>query len=458
MSLAILIIDDEPTLVKNIRIYLGRHGHDTESAGSAEEGLALLEHFQPDVVLLDFHLPGMNGLEALGKIRERRPDAKVVMITGHSSVKVAVDAMKAGAYDYVAKPVVLGELKLLLDRAAGQDRISHALDYYTRREGREAGTDAMVGESPGMRDLKQTIGRLLEAETRMTTGTPPAILVVGETGTGKELVARALHFGGQRANKPFTDARTRRAGLAEAANGGTLFLDEIGDTDLAIQAKLLKLIEEKTVRRLGSVRDTQVDVRIVAATHQPLEERIREGRFRADLFYRLRGLELRVPALRDRGDDILRLARHFLCAQGVRYGRPGLALGPQAEALLLAHHWPGNVRELRNVAEEAVLLARSSVIGPEDLGALSSYASLSTVATAGTALDFAVPASIPDKGIDLEQVERRLVEMALEKSEGNVTRAARLLNLTRDTMRYRIEKYGLASPPPAQESRGDSGS
>jgi DNA-binding NtrC family response regulator len=479
MSLAILIIDDEPTLVKNIRVYLGRHGHDTESAGSAEDGLALLEHFQPDVVLLDFHLPGMNGLEALGRIRERRPDAKVVMITGHSSVKVAVDAMKAGAYDYVAKPVVLGELKLLLDRAAGQDRLAHALDYYTRREGREAGTDAMVGDSPGMRDLKQTIGRLLEAETRMTTGTPPAILVVGETGTGKELVARALHFGGQRARKPFiemncasipahlleselfgyeqgafTDARTRRAGLAEAAHGGTLFLDEIGDTDLAIQAKLLKLIEEKTVRRLGSVRDTPVDVRIVAATHQPLEERIREGRFRADLFYRLRGLELRVPALRDRGEDILRLARHFLAVQGARYGRPGLALGPQAEALLLAHHWPGNVRELRNVAEEAVLLARSSVIGPEDLGALASYASLSRVTAAGTTLDFAVPASIPDKGIDLEQVERKLVEMALEKSEGNVTRAARLLNLTRDTMRYRIEKFGLAPTAPAQGDRG----
>ncbi|MCL4688060.1 MAG: sigma-54 dependent transcriptional regulator [Burkholderiales bacterium] len=481
MSLAILIIDDEPTLVKNIRAYLARHGHDTESAGSAEEGLELLDRFQPDVVLLDFHLPGINGLEALGRIRERRPDAKVVMITGHSSVKVAVDAMKAGAYDYVAKPVVLGELKLLLDRAAGQDRIEHALDYYTRREGRDAGAGAMVGESPGMRELKETIGRLLEAETRMTTGAPPAVLVVGETGTGKELVARALHFGGQRARKPFiemncasipthlleselfghergafTDARTRRAGLAEAAQGGTLFLDEIGDTDPAIQAKLLKLIEEKSVRRLGSVRDTRVDVRIVAATHQPLEERICEGRFRADLFYRLRGLQLRVPALRERGDDIVRLARHFLAAQGARYGRPGLALSPQAEALLLAHPWPGNVRELRNVVEEAVLLARTDVIGPGDLGAFASQASPMHAAAAGAAIDSGVPAAIPDEGIDLEQIERSLVEKALAKADGNVTRAARLLNLSRDTMRYRLEKFGLSPAARAQEGPGET--
>ena len=480
MSLAILIIDDEPTLVKNIRTYLGRYGHDTESAGSAEEGLALLDRFQPDVVLLDFHLPGISGLEALGQIRQRRPDAKVVMITGHSGVKVAVDAMKAGAYDYVAKPVVLGDLKLLLDRAAGHDHIAHALDYYTRREGREAGAEAMVGESPAMRELKQTIGRLLAAEARMTIGAPPAILVVGETGTGKELVARALHFGGPRARKPFiemncasipthlleselfgyergafTDARARHAGLAEAAHGGTLFLDEIGDTALPIQAKLLKLIEEKSVRRLGSVRDTKVDVRIVAATHQPLEERIREGHFRADLFYRLRGLQLRVPPLRERGDDILLLARHFLSVQGARYRRPGLALSPQAEALLLAHPWPGNVRELRNVAEEAVLLARSSVVGPEDLGAFASHASLSHVTAAGASIDSAVPASIPDEGIDFEQIERRLVEMALAKADGNVTRAARLLNVTRDTMRYRVEKFGLAPPAPALEGEDD---
>ncbi len=465
MSLAILVIDDEPTLVKNIRVYLGREGHDTEAAGSAEEGLERLESFQPDIVLLDYHLPGIDGLTALSQIRVRRPDAKVVMITGHSSVKVAVDAMKAGAYDYIAKPLVLGELKLLLDRAAGQERVERALGYYTRRDARGAGMDAMVGECPAMRELKGTIARLLESEARMTEGTPPAVLVAGETGTGKELVARALHFGGPRADKPFvelncasipthlleaelfghergafTDARTRRAGLAEAAHGGTLFLDEIGDADPSVQAKLLKLIEEKTVRRLGSVRDTRVDVRIVAATHRSLEEGIKTGSFRADLYYRLRGVQLRVPPLRDRGEDVVLIARHFLAEFGQRYGRPAMRFSPEAESMLRAHDWPGNVRELRNVAEEAALLGRSDLVGPAELG---TFAAGPRVAPAAVP---AVPTQIPDEGIDLEQVERRLVELALAKAEWNVTRAAKLLGLTRDTMRYRIEKFGLAPP------------
>ena len=464
MSLAILVIDDEPTLVKNIRVYLGREGHETESAGSAEEGIERLETFQPDVVLLDYHLPGIDGLAALSQIRARRPDAKVVMITGHSSVKVAVDAMKAGAYDYISKPLVLGELKLLLDRAAGHDRVEQALGYYTRREARGAGMDAMVGECAAMKDLKSTIARLLESEARMTEGTPPAVLISGETGTGKELVARAMHFGGPRAKQPFvelncasipthlleaelfghergafTDARTRRAGLAEAAHGGTLFLDEIGDADPSVQAKLLKLIEEKTVRRLGSVRDTRVDVRIVAATHRALEDGIKDGSFRADLYYRLRGVQLRVPPLRERGDDIVRLARHFLAEFGQRYGRPAMRFAPQAESMLLAHDWPGNVRELRNVAEEAALLGRSDSVGPAELGAFAAGPRAAVAASV-------VPADIPDEGIDLDQVERRLVELALAKADWNVTRAAKLLGLTRDTMRYRIEKFGLAAP------------
>ncbi len=298
----------------------------------------------------------------------------------------------------------------------------------------------------------------------MTEGTPPAVLISGETGTGKELVARAMHFGGPRAKQPFvelncasipaqlleaelfghergafTDARTRRAGLAEAAHGGTLFLDEIGDADPSVQAKLLKLIEEKTVRRLGSVRDTRVDVRIVAATHRALEDGIREGTFRADLYYRLRGVQLRVPPLRERGDDIVRLARHFLAEYGQRYGRPSMRFSPQAETMLLAHDWPGNVRELRNVAEEAALLGRSDSVGPMELGA---FAAGPRVAVAASV----VPSEIPDEGIDLDQVERRLVELALAKAEWNVTRAAKLLGLTRDTMRYRIEKFGLVPP------------
>ena len=464
MALAILIVDDEPTLLKNVSTFLARHGFETEGASSGEEALQRLETFSPDIVLLDFHLPGIDGLETLKRIREARPEARVIMVTGHSSVRVAVDAMKAGAYDYVTKPVVLSELKILLDRTLGQERLEHALDYYTRRQARGAGLAEIIGESPPIHALKDTIARLLDAERRMTEGTPPAVLITGETGSGKELVARALHFGGKRAGKPFveincasipaqlleselfghergafTDAKARRAGLAEAAHGGTLFLDEIGDTDLALQAKLLKLIEERKVRRLGSVRDMDVDVRIVAATHQPLEDRMREGKFRADLFYRLRGVQLRVPPLRERDGDVQRLARHFLKEAGAKYGRSKLQLSPDAERALLTHAWPGNVRELRNIVEEAALLSSGDVITAAHLGPW-----MASPVAAGSGA--AVPASFPDQGLDLEQVERQLVEQALAKADWNVTRAAKLLNLTRDTLRYRIEKFGLAAP------------
>ena len=468
MALAVFIVDDEPTLVKNVRAFLDRHGFETDAATSAEDALARIESFRPDVVLLDFHLPGIDGVEALRRIRAKLPEVRVIMITGHSGVQVAVDAMKAGAYDYIVKPVVLGELKVLLERCAGQERLETALHYYTRRQATGTALDEMVGESAPMRALKDTLGRLLDAESRMREGPPPAVLVTGETGTGKELVARALHFGGPRAARPFvelncasiptqlleaelfghergafTDARQRRTGLAEAAHGGTLFLDEIGDTDLAVQAKLLKLIEEHKVRRLGSVRDVEVDVRIVAATHQPLEERIREGRFRADLYYRLRGVQLRVPPLRDRGEDVLRLARHFLAKAASRYGRRGLAFSSEAERALAAHAWPGNVRELRNVVEEAALLAEGDRIEPVHLGAWASAAPMAPPES-----EIAV-GTFPESGIDLEQVERRLVEQALAKAGWNVTRAARLLNLSRDTLRYRIEKFGLAPDAPA---------
>jgi two-component system, NtrC family, response regulator AtoC len=465
MALAILIVDDEPTLVKNVSAFLARHGYETETAGSGEEALERLEAFSPDVVLLDFHLPGIDGLETLKRVRTARPEARVIMITGHSSVRVAVEAMKAGAYDYVAKPLVLGELKMLLDRALGQERLEQALGYYTRRQARGAGIDEIIGESPPIRALKETITRLLDAEARMVEGPPPAALITGETGSGKELVARALHFGGRRAGKPFveincasipaqlleselfghergafTDAKARRAGLAEAAEGGTLFLDEIGDTDLALQAKLLKLIEERKVRRLGSVRDMEVNVRIVAATHQPLEDRIREGRFRADLFYRLRGVQLRVPALRERDGDVQLLARHFLAVSGAKYGRPRLQLSTDAERALLSHSWPGNVRELRNIVEEAALLSSGELITAAHLGPWMGAPPAPSSAAA-------LPTAFPDAGVDLERIERQLVEQALAKADWNVTRAAKLLNLTRDTLRYRIEKFGLAAPP-----------
>lgn len=466
MPCAVLIIEDEATLAKNMAKYLSRHGHEVRVAATGEEGLAQLDEFKPDVVLTDNHLPGMRGLELLSRIRQRDAHIKLIMITGHGNVQTAVDAMKAGAYDFLSKPVALSELKLLLDKAAGQERIEEVLSHYQQKQ---SGFSKLIGESAPMLALKATIRQVLDAEQAMRDADPPAVLITGETGTGKELVARALHFEGMRRSRPFidlncaaiptqlleaelfghergafTDARERKIGLAEAAEGGTLFLDEIGDIDLSLQGKLLKLLEEKTVRRLGSVRDHKVNVRIVAATNRPLEQLVREGKFRSDLYFRLRIIQLALAPLRDRGDDIVLLARHYLSVHGARYGKEKLRFSPQAERTLLNYVWPGNVRELRNIIEQTVLLISGEVIEP---------AHLTLCATLGAALDQR-PAAAPGgvcvpqdcEGRKLEDVERATVLEALEKTEWNVTRAAKLLGVSRDTLRYRIEKYNLREP------------
>jgi two-component system, NtrC family, response regulator AtoC len=464
MSHAVLVIEDEAVLAKNIHIYLERYGYEVSLAQSAEEGLALLDSVRPDAVLLDFNLPGIKGLEALGRIREFDPGIQVLMLTGHGNVEMAVDAMKAGAFDFLTKPVALSKLRLLLDKAMGETRRDSALSYYRQRDARTATIDGMLGESPPMLALKQTLAQLQQAESRMRDADGPAVLVLGETGTGKEVVARALHFNGPRRDKPFvelncaalpaqlleselfghergafTDARERKLGMVETAEGGTLFLDEIGDMDIGLQAKLLKLLEEKTVRRIGSVREQRVDVRIVAATHRPLEALVREGRFRADLFFRLGVVQLRLPPLRERGQDILLLTRHFLRHHALRYGKPVPALDTAAERVMLSYSWPGNVRELRNVIEQAVLLNKDSVVKATQL-ALSPLGAVA-VTPAQAAAVAAGQGSVGER--TLPEMEREALLNALRLSDGNVTRAARELGISRDTLRYRIEKYGL---------------
>jgi two-component system, NtrC family, response regulator AtoC len=464
MANAVLIIEDEATLAKNVKAFLSRHGYDVRLAPDAASGEAAFEEFKPDVLLLDFQLPDANGLEVLQRLRHADPNVRVVMMTAHGNERVAVDAMKLGAADYLSKPLVLAELRLLLDKLVGQARLEGALSYYREREASESGLAKLLGASPPIVQLKRQVRQILEAEHRLTEATPPAVLVTGETGTGKELVARALHFDGGRRDRPFveincaaipahlveaelfgyergafTDARERKLGLVETADGGTLFLDEVGDIDPAVQVKLLKLLEDKIVRRLGSVRDRKVDVRIVAATNQRLEERVRAGLFRSDLYFRLHIVHLKIPPLRERSEDIPLLAQHFLALHCRRYGKRSARLSASAEQALADHPWPGNVRELRNIIEQAVLLCEADLVQPEHLclSTTSMHAPLPASASPG----------FPAEGVDLASVERQLLLQALERTSWNVTGAARLLGISRDTLRYRMEKFALKPSP-----------
>ncbi|MBQ0931341.1 sigma-54-dependent transcriptional regulator [Ideonella alba] len=454
---AVLIIDDEAALARNLATFLSRQGWDTRVAETAEEGLALYPEFRPDLVLLDHNLPGMDGLQALGRFRAMDPDCRVVLMTGFGSVDLAVNALKSGALDYLSKPLALGEVRLLIERLLSQDRLQRTVHYYAGREAAGSGLDKIVGDSPAMHQLRQRIRQMLASESQLEDADGPAVLIHGETGTGKELVARALHFDGPRRDGPFvelncgalpahlveaelfgyekgafTDARQRKAGLVETAEGGTLFLDEIGEADAATQVKLLKLLEDKRFRRLGGLRDQAVNVRIVSATHQSLEKMVAEGRFRADLYYRLRIVELQVPPLRERGEDVIVLARHFLAHHAQRYRRGEMRLSEGAEQRLRAHRFPGNVRELRNLMEQAVLLATTDRVTELELAGLRTVAPASADAPLDAGSD-----------LNLERAERRLIEEALRRSEGNVTQASRLLGVSRDTLRYRLERLGL---------------
>ncbi|THC45462.1 sigma-54 dependent transcriptional regulator [Massilia sp. Mn16-1_5] len=459
MTHAILIIEDERVLAKNIKTYLERHGHAATVVHSGEEGIARLDGAPPDVVVLDFHLPGMDGLEVLSRIRSRNRAIKVIMITGDATVKVAVQAMKLGAFDYLSKPVVLRELRLLVDRALGIGQAGAPAHAGPAAQPGGSELDKLSGESGPMLALKEAIRRLAEAERLVLDNDLPTVLIIGETGAGKECVARAVHFEGARKAQPFieincasippqmleaelfghergafTDARERKYGLIEAADGGTLFLDEIGELELPMQAKLLKVLEEKKLRRLGGLQEHRIDFRVIAATNQDLQQRVREGRFRSDLYYRLKMVQFEVPPLRDRGDDVLLLARSFLALHGTRYRKPGLFFTPCAQRALRAWHWPGNVRELRNMLEQIALMARGEAIAAEHLP-------LPPPAVRASAP--AAPAALPGQEMNLEGMERQYLLAALGQARWNVTRAAKSLGLSRDAMRYRIEKYSI---------------
>ena len=461
MVRSVMIIDDETGLAAAIETFLRRQGVDARSFGTAESGLAVLGEFAPDVARVDLHLPGMGGLEALAVILRERPETVVIVMTAYTSVEGAVAAMKQGAFDYIAKPLDLDELWLVVQRAWDAERARGELAYLRQRAGHAAPVASLLGTHPAMEEVRQRILQVAAADRLGDAG--PTVLVTGETGTGKQLAARAIHAAGPRAGGPFieincaaipatllegelfgfekgayTDARTSKPGLFEAADGGTLLLDEIGLLDVTLQAKLLKVIEDRMVRRLGALAPRRVDVRIVAATNRDLEPALREGTFRADLLYRLRVLTVQMPPLRGRAEDIWMLAQHALEQVRERYGLGETRWAPSARDAFATYPWPGNVRELIHVVERAALLYPGQALGAEILGLGVTAGAPLTVSSDGVAVDFS-------RGpIELEAVERTLIERALRHTGWHRARAAELLGLSRETLRYRIEKFRLA--------------
>jgi two-component system response regulator AtoC len=453
VSGTVLIVDDERTLARAVKAFLLESGYEAEIATDAEQAVELLETLRPDVVFSDVRLPGMDGIELLRRIREFDPSVPVVIMTAYGTIEGAVEAVKLGAFDYLKKPVDLEELKLLADRAREHSQLRQELSYYRRQAAGDVPFAGVVGESPSMRAVLDQVRQIAALDE-----TPP-VLIIGETGTGKGLVARTIHAGSGRAAKPFievnctalpatlmeaelfghergafTDAKESRMGLFEAAEGGFLFLDEVGDVELSLQGKLLKAVEDRTVRRVGGIRDRKIDVRILAATHRDLERESQRERFRRDLYFRLAVILLRLPPLRERGRDVLALAEHFLQRFRVKYGKPVERIDPRSHSLLLGYPWPGNVRELSHVIERAVLWSRGPTLQIEHL-ALE------------VPSDEPPAPSAPSRpaGMDLEETERSLIEQALREADGNQTRAAQRLGISRDTLRYRLKKYGLQS-------------
>ncbi|HEY7878862.1 MAG TPA: sigma-54 dependent transcriptional regulator [Gemmatimonadaceae bacterium] len=468
---AVLVVDDERTLARSIKAYLTESGYDAEVALDAEHALEMLDQLRPDVVFADLRLPGMSGIALMQRIHEFDRAIPVIIMTAYGTIEGAVEAVKLGAFDYLKKPVDLEELKLLADRARHTSLLKEELSYHRKRAAGDLHFAQIVGVSPVMRAVLEQARQIAALED-----TPP-VLITGETGTGKGLVARTIHASGRLATKPFieltctalpanlieaelfgyergafTDAKESKIGLFEAAEGGMLFLDEVGDVERSLQGKLLRAVEEGVVRRVGGLRDRKVDVRILAATNRDLEREAQLGTFRKDLFFRLAVILLRLPPLRERGEDALLLADRFLARFSAKYGKDVRSLDAAARDALLAYPWPGNVRELSHVIERAVLWSRGPELGVDQLSLMSPAALSAAAEHAATSRaeghqsdggGSSAP-GLPPNGVALSQWERSLIEQALRESGGNQTKAAQRLGISRDTLRYRLKKFGIS--------------
>jgi two-component system, NtrC family, response regulator AtoC len=441
----ILIVDDEPVVRRLLGEGCAAAGYATIEAATAAAGLEALEA-GIDLVLLDYSLPDANGIEVLKRIKARDAEIPVIMMTAYSSLDRGIEAIRQRAFHYLSKPFEAEKMMLYVGQALEMTRLRRELRAYREAQHQEFAIDRLIGESAAMCSVKQTLRKIVN--TGATT-----VLLTGESGTGKDLVAKVIHFNSARAPRPFlnitcsalpdplleselfghergafTDANRSKRGLLEQASGGTIFLDEIGEMTPRLQAKVLRFIEEKTFKRVGGGADIRIDVRIVAATNRDLQESVRRGAFREDLFYRLRVVHVDVPPLRARMGDIRRLVAHYIRLFNAEFKKNVSGVTPEAMRVLEAHAWPGNVRELRNAIERGMLRADSAMLTTEDLHPLASAE---------------VGFELPPEGVHFEKLERELVRQAIVQSSGNQTQAAALLGLNRDQIRYRIQKYGL---------------
>ncbi|WP_438971635.1 sigma-54-dependent transcriptional regulator [Methylophaga sp.] len=457
--LNVLLIEDETLFAKSVLRRLQREGHQGTIAYSLEDGREQLKAQLPDILLLDVRLPDGSGLELLKEIQSNQDwqGMPVVMMTAYGELEDAVSAMKSGATDYLKKPVDLDELVLTLAKVMQKQKLSQQLDYSQVRETHGIEPITMIGFSQSMQKVRQQIDRIASLVEKTGQG-HPVILVSGETGTGKDVIARLYHQAGDWRDRPyvhvdcaalpaelieaelfgyergaFTNAHQSKPGLIEVAEDGTLFLDEVGELPLTLQAKLLNVLERRKVRRLGSTKEISVQAHFIAATNRDLKQMVAEGRFRSDLYFRLNVLELVLPPLRERQDDITPLAAHFVDVVARRYGLQPPVFSKAAIEMMQRYHWPGNIRELQHVIERAVMMAPQGVI---EHSQLMLQAQTTSNETNQDSLDIL-------SQMTLEQVEKFLIEKALERTAGNISRAARELGLTRMAMRYRMEKYQL---------------
>ena len=450
----ILVVDDEYLIRWTLQQNLVKEGYEVLLAETGEEALDKVKEEAPDLVLLDIKLPGMDGYEVLERSLKIDEGIIPIMITAYDEVERVVRAMRLGAFDYISKPFDFSKVYLSIQKALEASQLKREIRHLRREQKSWFGFNDIVAISGEM-------GRVLQITEKLAQSDAATVLIQGESGTGKELIARAVHEKSRRANMPFitvncagfpeqmlenelcghekgafTDAKEVKKGLLEVADGGTLFLDEIGDMNLNLQGKLLRLVEQKSFRRIGGLKDIQVNVRIIAATYKDLINLMEEGKFREDLFYRINVASLRIPPIRERPDDILPLAKYFVQKYNEAFHKNVQKISKGVENFLRNYNWPGNARELKNVIERAMILGEEDTLLMEHLP----IEILGQASKKGGVIE---GIRIPSEGISLEKVEEALVKQALKMTSGNQTRAAKLLDISRDALRYRMQKFGL---------------